>query len=82
MAGRIDTVIVGGGIGGTAVGALLATAGQKVLLLEKNSIIGGRCASYERDGFIVDVGVHLFGLSGNGPLGEVCRRCGDPDAIE
>jgi len=76
-----DAVIVGGGIGGTAVGALLATAGQKVALLEKNSIIGGRCASYERDGFIVDVGVHLFGLSQNGPLGEVCRRCGDPDAI-
>jgi phytoene dehydrogenase-like protein len=82
MTRKIDTVIVGGGIGGTAVGALLASSGQRVALVDKNSVIGGRCASYQRDGFVVDVGVHLFGLSGNGPLGEVCRRCGEPDAIE
>lgn len=82
MAEKIDTVIVGGGIGGTAIGALLASGGQRVVLVDKNSIIGGRCASYVRDGFTVDVGVHLFGLSNNGPLGEVCNRCGDPDAIE
>ena len=78
----LDTVIVGGGIGGTALGALLAGNGQRVLLLEKNSLIGGRCASYERDGFVVDVGVHLFGEGENGPLGEVCRRAGRPDAIK
>lgn len=79
---KYDTVIVGGGIGGTAVGAMLASAGQKVFLADKNNIIGGRCASYERDGFIIDVGVHLFGLGDKGPLGEVCRRAGEPDAIQ
>jgi phytoene dehydrogenase-like protein len=82
MTEKIDTVIIGGGIGGTALGALLASAGQRVILLEKNNILGGRCASYERDGFIVDVGVHLFGLCDKGPLGEVCRRAGDPEAIQ
>jgi len=64
------------------VGALLSAAGQKVFLAEKNSVIGGRCASYQRDGFVIDVGVHLFGLGESGPLGEVCRRAGEPDAIE
>lgn len=82
MANKVDTVIIGGGIGGAALGALLAAAGQKVILLEKNSIIGGRCASYTREGFVVDVGVHLFGLGDKGPLGEVCRRAGEPDAIQ
>ncbi len=82
MPGKTDVVIVGGGIGGAALGALLSARGQKVALLEKNSIIGGRCASYKRDGFVVDVGVHLFGEGGAGPLGEVCRRAGEPDAID
>jgi len=82
MSTKYDTAIIGGGIGGAALGALLAAAGQKVFLTEKNSVIGGRCASYEKDGFIVDVGVHLFGLTDKGPLGEVCRRAGDPGAIE
>lgn len=82
MPEKFDTVIVGGGIGGTALGALLAAGGQKLFLAEKNSIIGGRCASYRKDGFTIDVGVHLFGLTDKGPLGEVCRRAGEPDAIE
>ncbi len=82
MTQRVDTVIIGGGIGGTALGALLASAGQKIILVDKNSIIGGRCASYIKDGFTVDVGVHLFGECGKGPLGEVLRQAGDPDAIE
>lgn len=82
MSEKIDTIIVGGGVGGTALGALLASGGQKIVLLEKNNLIGGRCTSYIKDGFTVDVGVHLFGLCDKGPLGEVCRRAGQPDAIE
>lgn len=79
---KYDTAIVGGGIGGVALGALLAAGGQNVFLAEKNSIIGGRCASYRKDDFTIDVGVHLFGLTDKGPLGEVCRRAGEPGAIE
>lgn len=82
MSKKTNTIIIGGGIGGTAVGALLAAEGRKVTLFEKNDVIGGRCAYYEKDGFIVDVGVHLFGNCDAGPLGEVCRRVGEPDAIE
>lgn len=81
MSGK-KVVIIGSGIGGMACGALLAHRGFEVLVLEKNSLIGGRCATYEKDGFRVDVGVHLFGEGPNGPLDEVCRRTGAQDSIK
>ena len=37
MAAKADTVIIGGGIGGAALGALLSSEGQKVILVDKNS---------------------------------------------
>ncbi len=82
MTEHFDTIIIGGGIGGTALAALLAHRGQKVFLAERNSVIGGRCTSYERDGFIVDLGVHLFGVGDKGSLGRVLRLVDEPDAIE
>ena len=76
-----DAIIIGSGVGGSAVGALLSHAGWKVLILEKNKVVGGRCTSYEKDGFIVDLGVHLFGVGSKGSLGDICRTIGRPDAI-
>ncbi|HUX98614.1 MAG TPA: NAD(P)/FAD-dependent oxidoreductase [Candidatus Deferrimicrobium sp.] len=66
-----SVIIVGGGIGGTAVGALLAHKGFQVQLFDKNSLIGGRCTTYEKEGFKIDVGVHLFGEGAGGPLQEI-----------
>ncbi len=77
-----DVVVVGGGIGGTAIGGILAFNGLKTLLVEKNEVVGGRCTSYEREGFRVDVGVHTFGRSGKGPLGAVLRMMHMEDAVE
>ena len=82
MEAKYDAIIIGTGIGGTAVGALLAHAGWKILILDKNPIVGGRCTSYEKDGFIVDLGVHLFGLGDRGALGDICRRINLPHAIQ
>lgn len=81
MDAQYDAIIIGGGIGGTAVGALLAHRDWKVALFEKNPVIGGRCTSYEKEGFIVDLGVHLFGVGDKGSLGTVCRIIGEPDSI-
>jgi len=77
-----DAIIIGGGIGGTAIGAILASEGLKTLLLEKNKFLGGRCSTYEKDGFKIDVGVHLFGRTSKGPHGEVLNKIGMADAID
>jgi len=77
-----DVIVIGSGIGGSAVGALLASKGLKVLLLEKNELVGGRCSTYEKEGFKVDVGVHSFGRSGRGPLGKILNLIGMEEAID
>ncbi len=46
-----DVIIVGGGMGGLAVGALLSKAGRQILLVEKNSRVGGKGMTFEKDGF-------------------------------
>jgi len=58
---QYDVVIIGAGIGGLVCGCYLAKAGMKVLIVEKNSKVGGYCQSFERDGFRFDVGVHYLG---------------------
>ncbi|CAM3705342.1 phytoene desaturase family protein [Smaragdicoccus niigatensis] len=75
-------VVIGAGIGGTSLTALLATAGIPVTLLEKNRYLGGACAGYEKNGFQIDFSTHMFTRGARGPLGEVLRRAGHPDAIE
>ncbi|NLZ28742.1 MAG: NAD(P)-binding protein, partial [Firmicutes bacterium] len=55
-----DTIIVGGGITGLQLGALLSHDGEKVLILDRGSRTGGRAVVQKRKGFIVDYGVHLI----------------------
>lgn len=56
-----DTIIIGSGIGGMTTAALLARAGQKVLVLEQHYVPGGFTHTFRRKGFVWDVGVHLVG---------------------
>jgi prolycopene isomerase len=53
-----DVVIVGAGTGGLNLGALLATAGKKVLLLEKQDRIGGRSVSARHESCVLENGIH------------------------
>jgi prolycopene isomerase len=69
-------VVIGAGIGGTACAALLAKAGLGVVLVDKNPRVGGSCSWYERRGFHVDYGTHLFTRGDRGPLGAALRRVG------
>ncbi len=66
-------IVVGAGIGGLTCASWLALDGKKVVVLEKNGFIGGRCASYSKQGFTVDYGIHAFSLGPEGPLQEVVR---------
>ena len=73
-----EVVIIGSGIGGSAIGALLATKkGFKISLFEKNRLIGGRYASYERDNFKMDVGCHIIANCENGTMGRVLSIIGE-----
>lgn len=51
-----DVVVIGAGIAGLGVSALLAGAGQKVLTLERAKAIGGRAYSFQQRGHTTNTG--------------------------
>jgi phytoene dehydrogenase-like protein len=55
-----NTIVVGGGMAGLTSAAYLSRAGQKVLLIEKNSECGGLVNSFSREGFQFDAGVRAL----------------------
>ena len=60
--GPFDTIVIGSGIGGMTTAALLARAGQRVLVLEQHYVPGGFTHSFKRPGgYHWDVGVHAVG---------------------
>lgn len=79
---EFDAIVVGAGIGGAGIAALLASAGWKILILDNNRLPGGRCTCYDRKGFTVDLGAHNFTLGHKGPLEEICRKSGVPGSIK
>lgn len=60
---------------------VLAHAGIPTVLVEKNRILGGSCAGYDKRGFKIDIGTHLFCRGPKGPLGDALRRVGRDGAI-
>src|SRR5262245_27429571 len=46
-----EVAVVGGGIGGLTVAALLAARGMNVCLFERQSQVGGCCAQVEHKGY-------------------------------
>ena len=55
-----EVVVVGGGIGGLTVAALLAQRGVDVCLLERDSRVGGCAASFDKFGYSFEQGYGLF----------------------
>ncbi len=62
-----DVVVIGAGLGGLSVAALLSKAGKSVLLVERHDRPGGYAHSFKRQHFHFDSGVHL--VSGCGSQG-------------
>jgi all-trans-retinol 13,14-reductase len=61
MTNKADILIVGSGLGGLICGCILAKAGKKVIILEKNRQLGGNLQTFVRHKCIFDTGVHYLG---------------------
>ncbi|MDD3718892.1 MAG: FAD-dependent oxidoreductase [Actinomycetota bacterium] len=71
-----DVIVIGGGYAGLSAGALLAHRGYEVLLLEKSRSLGGRAGFMEKDGYIVEYGLHANRNASDGAAAAVFRRLG------
>src|SRR5678815_1465767 len=57
-----DAIVIGSGLGGLGVAALLAKyAGKRVLVLERHYTAGGFTHTFKRPGLEWDVGLHYVG---------------------
>lgn len=62
ITGLFDAIVIGSGIGGLGIAALLAKLAQhRVLVLERHYTIGGFTHVFTRPGYEWDVGVHYVG---------------------
>jgi phytoene dehydrogenase-like protein len=69
-----DYIVVGGGLTGLGMAALLSFEGSRVLLVEKAPIVGGRSRTSEKEGFILDERpFHLMKFGWKNPLNDVLR---------
>src|SRR5262245_14182040 len=63
MNNNYDSIVIGGGHNGLVAAAMLAKAGQSVLVLERRQVLGGVAATEEIfPGFKVNSGAHDAGL--------------------
>ncbi len=70
-------IIIGAGIAGLHIGALLSQHG-KVLILEKAKKIGGRAIVVEKEGFKLDFGIHMIRFGPNSALAKSLNEINKP----
>ncbi len=58
---KFDAIVIGSGMGGLCIAALLAKEGKKILVLEQHYAVGGYTHVFKRDGYQWDVGLHYIG---------------------
>ncbi|MHA6480963.1 phytoene desaturase family protein [Paenibacillus sp. strain BS8-2] len=57
---RYDVAIIGGGMAGLTAAALAAKAGKRVVVIEKQSRLGGRAITNKKDGVYFNLGGHAI----------------------
>ena len=81
-----DVVVIGAGNGGLTGALTLATAGRKVLLLERHNVPGGCATSFVRGRFEFEVALHQLSGMGSaerpGPLRAILNDLGVMDKLE
>ncbi|MEO6885497.1 MAG: NAD(P)/FAD-dependent oxidoreductase [Jatrophihabitantaceae bacterium] len=78
-----DVIVIGSGLGGSSAAAHLAAVGQRVLLLERYSVLGGSSHVFRREGkWEWDCGVHYIGDCGpSGHTPTLMRGLGLDDRV-
>lgn len=70
----LDYAVVGGGIGGVLLSALLSHMGKEVALFEALDYLGGCAGTFRRMGFYYNVGAATFvGAEENLPVGKIAK---------
>ena len=70
-------VIVGGGVSGLAAGVYAQMAGYQAEIYEKNSIVGGECTGWDREGYHIDNCIHwLVGAKEGSSLHKIWKDVG------
>lgn len=77
---KYDTIVVGAGIAGLGVAAILSReAGQRILVLDRFPMFGGRMMSYEgypAKGWRTEIGLHMVELGEKASCTELNARVG------
>ncbi|RLS25921.1 MAG: hypothetical protein DWH73_01270 [Planctomycetota bacterium] len=75
--GCFDLAVVGGGVGGLALGALAQRSGLKSILCESHTKLGGCAGYFHRENYTFDCGATaLMGLDAGEPIRELLNRIG------
>ena len=84
MASGYDVIVVGGGLGGLTAAALLAQAGRKTLLIERNHDVGGAASTYKIGDLVVEASLHETSDPNDvvDPKHHVLAQLGVLDAVE
>lgn len=79
MQNKYDVVIIGGGISGLTLGALLGKFGFTCCIVEKESHVGGYLAGFKRKEFFFDTAIHWLNQFNNEGIANRCFSFIDED---
>ena len=84
MLNHYDVIVIGGGLGGLTAAALIAQAGRKTLLIERNREVGGAASTYRIGDLAVEASLHETSDPHDpvDPKHHVLARLGVLDAVE
>ena len=84
MAELYDVIVIGAGLGGLTAAALLARAGRKTLVVERNASVGGAASTYKVGDLVVEASLHETSDPRDpiDPKHSILARIGVLDAVE